>query len=157
MSKARTFFWLDVLQGAAFVGVVGSLLFGHGILAPFSRLVHAAMGTLMLGLAAVHLALHWKWIKSVLFERKKELPPAVRANLNLDLWLFGLMTVMALTGLPNLLFGLDFTGVTFHFHLLFHGLHTVCGVLLIALIVHHVQHHWKWVVGQINRPAQAIE
>lgn len=149
MNKSRVFFWVDLLQGVTFVGVVGSLLFGHGLLSPIAHLIHAAMGIVMLGLAALHLALHWKWIRSALFERKKELPPTVKANLNLDLWLFGLMTVMALTGLPNLL--AIFIPGGFLVHLPFHVLHTVGGLILIALIIHHIQHHWKWIVAQLNR------
>jgi hypothetical protein len=94
MNKNKLNFWLDIVLVILVVAAMIALLM-HEINrsapnVPTWNLVREICGVLILGISALHLALHWNWIKAVVSRRTLNLAETVRHNRMTDLWLFGL-------------------------------------------------------------------
>jgi hypothetical protein len=104
MNKNTLFFWLNVILGILLFITVISLAPNEGRRFDAAQiqgwiLLHEIAGTLLLALSALHLVLHWGWIKTVALRKTPHPVKSVRRNRATDLWLFGFAVPCALTGL----------------------------------------------------------
>jgi hypothetical protein len=119
-------------------------------------LTHEICGGLMLVISALHLILHWDWIKAVLLSRKARLADGVCRNRATDLWLF-------VTAAPCTLAGVMFwplpgiwpatLGLLQH---KWRELHNWSGTLMVMILGIHLALHWKWIVSAVRGLLPAI-
>lgn len=117
--------------------------------------LHMVTGVVMIAAAAVHIAIHWRWIKMMarrivagLGTGSVSMSRAARLNLLLDAVVALSFVVCAVSGIYFLFqpgghgstaSGLLFGQVTWDL------IHTWSGVVLIASVVLHFAIHWRWV------------
>jgi hypothetical protein len=125
MNKKKLNFWLDL---ALVVLVIIS-------------------GALVVALSGLHLALHWDWIKAVVFHKNPRLTKSVHRNRTMDLGLFslsipctvaGIMVWILLAIFPAPL-GVPLDG--------WRDLHIWTGVAMFMVMGIHLRRHWKWVAS----------
>ena len=106
MNRSKLNFWLDVILFALFFITIASL-FGGGrrgavdTNTPIQQtrvMVHCVAGSLMLFGSALHIALHWEWIKVVIVHSPRNLARRVRTNRGIDIVLFPLFALCGVTG-----------------------------------------------------------
>jgi hypothetical protein len=155
MNKNEFFFWLNVILGILLLITLISLL-PHEINrsapdVPAWNLLHEICGTLMLAISAIHLVLHWDWVKAVVLRRTLHPAKTVRRNRTTDLWLFAIAVSCAVTGitvwaLPGILpapLGLALNE--------WRDLHNWAGTAMFVILGTHLTLHWKWIVSQFRR------
>ncbi len=148
MTRSRLVLWIDIYNGILFIVMVFSLVVGHGVFTRFWRSIHIASGILLLAGLITHLALHMKWIKSVLLRSPKSLPGIVRKSRRVNAWILLISPLCILTGIVNWLApGISPT----HFPHNWNGLHHLSGLALIVLLGVHLALHWKWIVVNSQR------
>jgi hypothetical protein len=129
--------------------------------------VHSVVGSLMLMGSAVHIALHWEWIKAVVMRSPKELAKRVRAKRGIDIWLFVFAILCGVTGWMALLMQcpepvegpvlsmVEGRGIIPNPFVLslraWSGLHRLSGTVMFLIMVIHLAQHWKWVVSATRR------
>jgi hypothetical protein len=134
----------------------------YGIVFLFSRttwdLIHTWSGVVMVALAAIHIPLHWSWIKTmtkrifrIMLGQCKGMNARGQFNLILNgiIGLSGL--IAALSSLYFLFFPGSQGGSTLHTTLVFSRtiwdvIHTWSGVIMIAAAILHFSIHWRWVL-----------
>jgi hypothetical protein len=179
--KTKYNFWLDAAIFVAFLitAVTGLLLWlaiSHGpggqALSPlgWSRHtwvdIHNWAGLAMLVGAAVHIALHWRWITCVAGRFFEKLAQPARLNFSLNSVLFAASALTGLSGLVawlvlpsggyrggrNPLYNASLLGLTRHG---WNDVHLWAGLAMIAMLAVHLVLHWRWIVCSIRRYAQA--
>lgn len=171
--QTRRNWWLDILLFCSAVLVALSGIYflylpngyqggrnpWYGITILFTRqtwdLIHTWSGVIMIGVAAIHLMLHWSWVSNMTKRTIKELT-GVNGRMNAA-GRFNLI-INALVAL-GFIFA-TISGIYFLFYLggrsavdpyiLFSRqtwdmIHTWSGVIMIAAAVLHFIIHWKWV------------
>jgi hypothetical protein len=135
MKSKRFRLILSMLIGIFFAITIASL-FGVERNTPSVWLsVHMGAGALTLVGSFLHLAVNREWIRTVLSKPVKSLPRDVRRNRDIDLGMIVSGLVVGLTGIiyalnPQLI-GLE-------------RLHTLGGLIFIALTMAHMLLHGKW-------------
>jgi hypothetical protein len=167
MNKNKFNFWFDVILFVFFLVTMVSLL-GRGradavdqeaFMLQTRIVVHSVAGSLMLMGSAVHIALHWEWIKAVVMRSPKELAKRVRAKRGIDIWLFVFAILCGLTGWMALLMRcpepVEGRGIISNPFLLSlracSGLHRLTGTVMFLIMLIHLAQHWKWIVSAPRR------
>jgi hypothetical protein len=138
----------------------------HGVTILFSRAtwsdVHMWSGIIMIAAVAVHLSIHWRWVKtmskrvwSALCGRGLCLSRGGRINLAVDVVVAVSFVITAASGVYFLYFPHDRAAAA-QTHLLWSGttwdvIHTWAGVVLISAAVIHFAIHWRWVKNVTKR------
>ncbi len=155
MKKTTLYFWLDLSLIALLLATMTALLPGEIDRSapdiPVWNLVHEICGMLMLAISSLHLALHWDWVKAVIFRPVRKTAQTLSRNKRTDLGLFVTGLVSAVTGLmvwglPSILpapLGLALTE--------WRDLHNWAGMGLLLLMFLHLALHWKWLTNQFQR------
>jgi hypothetical protein len=167
MNKNKFNFWFDVLLFVFFLVTMVSLFGGERAYVldqkPFILqtrvVVHSVAGALMLIGSAVHIALHWEWIKTVVIRSPRRLAKRVRAKRGIDIWLFVSSVLCGVTGLMALLMQcpepVEGRGIIPSPFLLslraWSGLHRLSGMMMFLIILVHLAQHWKWIVSATRR------
>ena len=118
--------------------------------------LHTWGGVIMISVAAIHLALHWTWVTSMIRRTIQEIQGKCgcmnrrgRSNLILNAVVAFSFLVTAASGVYFLAFpggrGAVDPGILFA-RSTWDAIHTWAGVTLIAAGVLHLLIHWKWVV-----------
>lgn len=158
MNKNTLFFWLNLILGILFLVTITTLLPGEidraapGV--PAWNLLHEICGTLMLAISAIHLVLHWGWIKAIILRKTPHPVKTVRRNRATDLWLFGVAIPCTITGLmvwtlPGILpapLGLALSE--------WRDLHNWTGMAMMFILSLHLAWHWKWITSQFQHKAK---
>ena len=147
----------------------------YGVTILFSRAtwsdVHMWSGIIMIAAVAVHLSIHWRWVKmmskrvgSAACGRGLCLSRGGKINLAVDVVVAVSFVITAVSGVYFLYFPHQHAAET---HWLWSGttwdmLHTWAGVVLISAAVIHFAIHWRWVknvtkrfLGPVFVPAEA--
>jgi hypothetical protein len=156
MNKNTLFFWLNIVLGILLFITVISLAPNEGRHFAAAQiqgwiLLHEICGTLMLAISAIHLVLHWDWVKAVVLRRTLHSAKTVRRNRTTDLWLFAIAVPCAVTGiivwaLPRILpapLGLALIE--------WRDLHNWTGTAMFVILGIHLTLHWKWIASQFRR------
>lgn len=172
--KTKTNFRLDVVIFGAFIltavsGVVLWLAFPEGRGSGYTLFMgltrrtwtdmHDWCGAIMLAGAALHIAMHWKWVKSVAARVLTKTARQARLNFGLDSAQFVAFVVAGVSGLVawlvlpdggfrggrNPLFNAQWLGLTRHS---WNEVHLYAGLALLAILVAHVALHWRWIWHQ---------
>lgn len=135
----------------------------YGVTLLFSRhtwdALHTWSGLAMIGVAAVHLALHWSWVGMMSRRMVKALRvrghgfsrgAARNLAINVLVALSGLVT--AVTGI-YLLFAPSAQGSQV---IIWDLVHTWAGVIMIVASVQHLAIHWRWVKSVTRRVIQGV-
>lgn len=105
-------------------------------------ILHYWIGMLMLGSIAVHLVLHWQWIKAVATRFFKKTSRQARINFCLDTLMFGVFFLINLSGLIQ--------WITASRQGLFYVMHRNTGVALVIYVMLHLSLHWKWIANMLG-------
>ncbi len=168
MNKTKKNFWLDVLLFIVFGTIISSsfVLDNHdpnlilwGLTRPTWVVVHAVSALAMLAGLAIHLGWHWDWIKAAFKRASRPKPTRVRRNRTVDLWLFGLLVLMCLSGLliwpmAGKLAEGNPLGNAVTFGLACHDwkfLHAWSAVIMLIFMIVHLVLHWNWIVLTARR------
>ena len=167
MNKNKFNFWFDVVLFVFFLVTMVSLFGTKRTEAldqePFvlqTRIVvHSVAGALMLIGSAVHIALHWEWIKAVVIRSPRKLAKRVRAKRGIDIWLFVSSILCGVTGLMALLMQcpepVEGWGIIPNPFVLslraWSGLHRLTGMMMFLIMLVHLAQHWKWIVSATRR------
>ena len=101
--------------------------------------------------SAVHIALHWEWIKAVVIRSPRKLANRVRAKRGVDIWLFIFAILCGVTGVMALLMQ-RFLPNPFLLSLrAWSGLHRLTGMMMFLFMLIHLAQHWKWIVSATHR------
>jgi hypothetical protein len=120
--------------------------------------LHTWGGILMVAAAAIHIAIHWKWIVTMtkrilgdLFSRSSHLNSRSKLNAYLNASVGAGFILAALSGVYLLFFPMGAHGVpdpNFLFgRATWDLIHTWSGIVMIAAAVAHFFIHWRWVVN----------
>jgi hypothetical protein len=164
MNRSKLNFWLDVILFVSFFITIASLVGGgrRGAVdtnTPIQQtrvMVHYVAGSLMLLGSALHIALHWEWVKAVVIRAPRKLAGRVRTNRGIDIVLFLLFTLCGVTGWvvwpvaeiipgPFRLSLKDWSDV-----------HRLTGMIMFLILVFHLVLHWKWVLATARRYLKPI-
>ncbi|MGD9100033.1 MAG: DUF4405 domain-containing protein [Anaerolineae bacterium] len=129
--------------------------------------VHTIGGALMIAAAAVHIAIHWKWIKmtgrrilNATRSRESSIPLSVRVNIAINVVIGVSFLLAAVTGVyfllapsggyqggnnPNWDPGFLFSRTTWDL------IHTWSGTVMIIAAVLHFAIHWRWIKNVTRR------
>jgi hypothetical protein len=159
MNKNKFNFWFDVLLFAFFLVTMGSLFGGERanvldqepFILPARVVVHSVAGALMLIGSAMHIALHWEWIKTVVIRSPRRLAKRVRAKRGIDIWLFVSSVLCGVTGVMALLMQGFFPNPFVLSLRAWSGLHRLSGMTMFLIIFVHLAQHWKWIVSATRR------
>jgi hypothetical protein len=156
MNKNSLFFWLNIVLGILLFITLVTLLPGEMRQRSTPRvqtayLLHEICGMLMLAISAIHLVLHWSWIKAVVLRKTPHPAKAVRRNRTTNLWLFAFAVPCAITGLmfwilPGILptpLGLALSE--------WRDLYNWSSTAMIVILGIHLALHWKWIASQFQR------
>jgi hypothetical protein len=127
--------------------------------------LHTWTGVLMIGAAAIHLAIHWPWVVmmakrtvNAFTSRGNKLSRGARLNVALNALVAISFLVTAVTGIYFLFAPSGESGhaasgsATFLFsRTTWDLIHTWAGVVLIAAAVAHLAIHWRWVKNVTRR------
>jgi hypothetical protein len=142
MNKPARPFLLNISLAILLLLTILSLAGGHAI--------HIVAGTLMLIGCSVHLALHGRWIKTVILETPKDITPVLRRQRRLFWGMFLSGSLCGLSGLAMLPLILDF-----HAFLALHccgtPIHIVSGLIFCGLSIHHLVLHRNWLTARLGR------
>jgi hypothetical protein len=179
--KSRFNFWLDISILIAFLvtAITGLLLWltiPHGpgtrnlVTLGLTRQtwidIHDWAGLGVLLGAAIHIALHWKWISCVADRFFKKLARQARINFSLNTILFLAFSLASLSGmviwllLPgggyqggrNPFYNATLLGLTRHG---WNDLHLYAGLAMIVVFAVHLALHWGWLTCVARRYAKA--
>lgn len=182
LCRTRTNFALDVIIFAALVitAVTGVVLWvalpegrgsSYALFLGLTRRtwadVHDWCGAIMIGGALLHMALHWKWIKSVAARFFARTARQARLNFGMDavqLVAFALAGVSGLVAwlvLPdsgfrggrNPVYNATWLGLTRH---TWNDVHLYAGLALLAILVAHIALHWKWIAHQLKSALEQL-
>jgi cytochrome b subunit of formate dehydrogenase len=136
----------------------------YGVTILFSRAtwsdIHMWSGIIMIAAVAVHLSIHWRWVKmmgkrvgNAACGRGLCLSRGGKINLAVDIVVAVSFLITAVSGVYFLYFPHQHTAET---HWLWSGttwdlLHTWAGVVLISAAVVHFAIHWRWVKNVTKR------
>lgn len=163
MSKTKKSFWLDVVLFMTFIAAIisGFVLDhqnAHFIPQELSQLIwaviHGSLGLALLAELSLHLVWHWNWIGAAFKRTDRPKPTQVRRNRLVDLWLFGLLILMGLSGLfiwsmaGSPLGDIAVVGVAYH---VWRHLHTLGALTMFVLIPVHLALHWNWIILTARR------
>lgn len=167
MNKIWHNFWLDLLLLITFIVVIisGVVLDNHdpdlliwGLTRPAWVMIHAVSALATLAGVAIHLDWHFAWIKGVFKRSNRSRSTQVRRNRTVDLWLFGLLVALSLSGLliwqmaGNLTEG-NPLGDTVVLGLAYHdwkSLHSWSSVLMFIFMIVHLVQHWNWICSNLR-------
>jgi hypothetical protein len=129
--------------------------------------LHTWGGVLMIAAAAIHIAIHWKWIKltarrvlKATLSREAQIPRSVQGNIIINLVIGVSFLLAALSGVYFLLYpsggyqggsnpnwdpGFIFSRTTWDL------IHTWSGTVMIVAAVLHFAIHWRWVKNVTRR------
>ena len=159
MNKNKFNFWFDVGLFVFFLVTIVSLLGKEradaldqeAFILQTRIVVHSMAGALMLSGSAVHIALHWEWIKAVVIGSPRKLARRVRAKRGVDIWLFVFAVLCGVTGVMALLMQ-GFLPNPFLLSLrAWSGLHRLTGTVMFVIVLVHLAQHWKWIVSATRR------
>ena len=168
MNRTKKNFLLDLLLFITLITVTisGLVLDKHktgfmfwGIARSSCVLIHAVSALTMLAGTAIHLNWHFDWIKTAFKHSKRSVPARIRHNRTVNLWLFGLLAILEVSGLliwpmaGNLTEGNPLTdiivlGLAYH---AWRSLHSWCAVLMFIFIIVHLGLHWNWICSIVRR------
>lgn len=168
MNRTKKNFQLDLLLLVTLITVTisGLVLDKHnpsfilwGTVGSSWVLVHEVSALAMLAGTAIHLYLHFDWIKTVFKYSKRSVPAQIRRNRTVNLWLFGLLAILAVSGLliwpmtgdlteGNPLANTIVLGLAYH---ALRSLHSWCAVLMFIFIIVHLGLHWNWIYSIVKR------
>ncbi len=124
---------------------------------------HTWTGVLMIAAVAIHLAIHWAWVKAMvkrvvlaLASKGSPLSTGAKINVLVDALIATSFLLAAISGLYFLLAPTSGQGVAATMPFLFDGttwdlIHTWAGVVLVGAAVVHLAIHWRWVVNVTTR------
>jgi len=126
----------------------------YGVTILFSRhtweTLHTWTGIVMIGAAAIHLAIHWSWVvmmskrvMSALRSGQGKLSKGARFNVAIDALVAVSFIVTAVSGIYFLFVPSGGQGAGHN--VTWDLIHTWAGVVLIAAAVIHLAIHWRWV------------
>jgi hypothetical protein len=159
MNRSKLNFWLDVILFVSFFITIASLFGGgrRGAVDPNmpiqqTRLIaHYVAGTLMLLGSALHIALHWEWVKVVILRSPRKLARRVRTNRGIDIVLFLLFALCGLTGWVVWPVAEIIPG-PFRLSLKdWSDMHRLTGMIMFLILVLHLALHWKWILCTARR------
>lgn len=162
MNRTKKNFQLDLLLLVTLIAVtISSLVLDKhnpsfilwGIARSSWVLIHAVSALAMLAGTVIHLYWHFDWIKTVFKHSKRSVPARIRRNRTVNLWLFGLMAILEVSGLliwpmagnlteGNPLADTIVLGLAYH---AWRSLHSWCAVLMFIFIIVHLGLHWNWI------------
>ena len=180
--KNRFNFWLDLSALLGFIitaltGVILWLVIPHGrgsdylTFVSISRAawidIHQWVGLGTLASLGIHIAIHWKWIKSVAQRYFSRLARPARLNFSLNSLLFLAFFLANLSGLVawlvlpaggyqggrNPFYGATWFGFDRH---AWNDLHLWTSLAMIAIAGLHIILHWKWLVLTARRYAASM-
>lgn len=155
------------LSGAYFLYFVSNGYQGgrnplYGVTFLFTRhtwdLIHTWTGVAMIALVAIHLPLHWNWVKSmtrrmitslVKPDNNRQMNNKARLNIALDSLVAVSFFVAAGSGVYFLIFpqgGQATIPVVFFSRTTWDLIHTWSGVTMVITAIMHFSIHWMWVV-----------
>jgi len=139
----------------------------YGVTILFSRqtweAIHIWSGIVMIVIALVHIAIHWKWIVSMVRRIHRELTrqcncinPRWRVNLLINTAIGFSLLLSTVSGMYFLFAGSNHGGRTPDPMILFSSatwdaVHTWASVSLIIAAIIHFAIHWRWVVNVTRR------
>ncbi|HML22890.1 MAG TPA: hypothetical protein PKD09_14660 [Aggregatilinea sp.] len=137
MSKLKVNFWADAALFVLFVLLQAQDATGVD--------VHQWIGFAALLLVAIHLVLHWAWIKSTIRRGPRSLQGVVRRNFRLNL-------LLALSAFLAFFSGLAISPLLWNDQAIqMHRLHHGSAMLTLILVVVHLVLHRKWIVQNVKR------
>ncbi len=125
--------------------------------------IHTWSSVLMIAVALLHIALHWKWIRNMsrrflleLAGRSEPMNPRGRFNLLVNAAIGITFVLSAVSGVYFLFVGGSHGGLNPDPLILFprtawDSIHTWSSVLMIIAAIIHFAIHWRWVVNVIRR------
>jgi hypothetical protein len=151
------FFWLFLPEGRG-----SSEMFFLGIPKSVWADVHDWAGVIMLSGAALHLTLHWKWIKCVGKRYFGKLARQARLNFTLNSLLFLAFIIVNLSGLivwlvmpsggyqggRNPAYQMTLINLSRH---TWNDIHLWSGLAMILVLIVHISLHWKWIACMLRR------
>jgi hypothetical protein len=126
---------------------------------PFWLMTHLVGGIIVLAGIIIHIAVHWKWFKSLRGRRLSEMPRKLRANRIVDraIWIIFLATAVFGTVCGALSF-YDRVGLM----LTINRVHVGLGFTWLGLVITHLVFHRKWIaftlrgLKTLRNPTNAI-
>jgi len=103
--------------------------------------LHNLSGTLMLAGSALHLGLHTDWVRAIILRWPQDLPPSVRRDRRMALWMGLCYLVCGLSGLAAWAFPLGAAA----------PLHHLSGMLMLAMLLAHIALHRTWYATRLRR------
>ena len=134
----------------------------YGVIFLFTRqtwdLIHTWTGVAMIAVVAIHLPLHWKWVKSMIRRtitslvdpnNNPKMNNKARYNIALDALVAVSFFLVAVSGLYFLAFPVSGNAagpVILFSRSTWDLIHTWSGIIMIAAAIMHFAIHWMWVV-----------
>jgi len=123
--------------------------------------LHTWTGVIMILAAIIHIAIHWKWLKSTLTRMWKTVTlqtKPVNKNARFNIFINAMIAINFLLAAISGIYFLFYPGSagatqpTFIFtSLVWDLIHTWSGVLMIIAAIVHFGIHWRWVVNVTRR------
>ena len=133
LNKTKINFWVDL---GLFVLILLTIAFAF-----IDIPTHKWFGYGMLAAVAVHLALHWAWIKAIGQRFLKKMPLQMRIKAIIDMAMLIVFLLLTMSGvIVSLIYAPNIT----HFH-------NICFYILTALLLLHLTLSWKWIAAQAKR------
>jgi hypothetical protein len=159
MNRSKLNFWLDVILFVSFLITIASLPGGgrRGAVdttTPIQQtrvMVHYVAGTLMLVGSALHIALHWEWIKVVILRSPRNLARRVAINRGIDIVLFLLFALCGFTGWAVWPVAEIIPGPSWLSLKDWSDMHRLTGMIMFLILVLHLVLHWKWILSTTRR------
>ena len=125
--------------------------------------LHTWLGIVMIVAAAVHLAIHWTWVKmmtkrviDVVRTRGVKMSPGAKINIAIDATVAISFVIAAISGLYFFFFP-EGSRVTVLFDsTTWDLLHTWSGVAMMVAVLVHLAIHWRWITNVTSRFFQGL-
>ncbi len=134
MNKTKTNLVLDSLLFVLFIIAFWLDLTGLG--------VHQWLGVAIGAIIAVHVLLHWKWVKNVTARFFGRTSPQARLYYVVDAALFGGLALITLTGLVIS----SWLDLSLNNYLAWRAVHVDVSIFTLVALVVKIGMHWQWIV-----------
>jgi hypothetical protein len=149
MTRTAINLFINLILMASMLLLVVSIFGAHN--SNDVNLLHIIAGTLIFASSILHIILHWKWIKTVVFHSPKDLPKKVRANRTTVAWLSIPFVLCGITGIITALVQSHVLTTSWLTLDDLKWLHRLMGIAAFIPIVIHVVQNGKWYLAIFKR------
>jgi hypothetical protein len=113
-------------------------------------LLHEWISMGLILVALIHTIVHWEWVQDTLSRFSGRIPALLRWNLVINIALFIVFLIVAVSGLMVSCHVLFFFGLYAPGYFIWKPMHAIFAEVLFALILAHLVMHWRWIFSAVK-------